>query len=318
MSRGIPRGSPAGRKAIVLPVVCRPMRVLVAGATGTLGLPTVRALAAAGHDVVGLVRSPEGAAKVEASGARAAFGDVLDPPSLRAAMHGAEGVVHLAASDRDFERVRVDGGRNLVGEAVRAGVRRFVVGSGYWIFGHHEGTITEESGSDEGGAGRFNLAVERVALAAARPGVFDVVIGRPGMVYGPGAWFARAVRELRDGRYRHVGDGTNRWSPVHPDDAGEAYRALLEHGEPGHVYLVIDDAPIAVREFLSFVADRLGAPPPKPMPPKAQSLLPRDLARAMAANQAASNVKLKGLGWRPRFPTFREGVPDVLHAMGPF
>jgi len=294
------------------------MRVLVAGAGGTLGLPTVHALAAAGHEVVGLVRSPESAERVKSVGATPAFGDVLDAPSLGTAIHGVEAVVHLAASDRAFELVRVEGGKNLVGEALRAGVRRFVVGSGYWIYGHHDGVITEESSIDERGAGRFNLAAERVALAAAKPGAFDVVIARPGMVYGLGGWFLRMVQFLRDGiAHQYPGDGANRWSPVHPDDVGEAFRSILEHGHPGHMYLVVDEVPVAVREFASFVAQAAGGPSPRPMDRGAERVFPPEILRAMTADQAASNAKLKGLGWRPRFPTYREGVPDVLRGLPP-
>ena len=292
------------------------MRILVAGATGVLGAPTVRALVGAGHEVVGLARSPEKAKLVETFGGRGAIGDVLKPATLGPAARGAEAVIHLASSSEAFEAVRVTGCRNLVAAAQASGVHRFVVGSGYWIFGHHEGTITEASSIDASGIGRTNLAAEHEALKASRPGAFEVVVGRPGMVYGPGAWFARAVAGLRDGTYRVVGDGRNRWSPVHPADVGEAYRTLVERGIAGQAYLIVDDAPVPVRELMDNLADLLGAPPPKVMAlPEAEAAMGREVARALAANQTASNAKLKGLGWRPRYPTYREGLPTVLRAM---
>lgn len=291
------------------------MRVFVAGATGVLGLPATRALAAAGHDVVGLVRSPEKKALVAAVGAVPAVGDVLDPGSLRHAIAGAEAVVHLAASDDAFERVRVEGGRNLVAAAQAAGARRFVVGSGYWIYGDHAEAITEASAIRERGPGRVNYAAEQAAMAANRPGDFDVVVARPGMVYGLGGWFARMVEDLKAGAFRYVGTGRNRWSPAHPADVGEGFRAVVERGEPGGTYLIVDDAPVPVREFASYVAERLGAPRPRGLPlPVAAKRLGSDRAAAWSANQAALNARLKSLGWRPRFPTHREGVPDVLRA----
>ncbi len=269
------------------------MRVLVAGSTGVLGAPTARALAAAGHDVVGLVRTEEKARAIESFGATPAVGDVLDPASLIPAAKGADAIVHLASSDTAFEAVRVEGCRNLVAAAKAAGVRRFVVGSGYWIFGHHEGIITEEVPIDEAGVGRTNLAAERVALAANRAGAFEVVVARPGMVYGPGHWFADMVERLRAGAYRYVGDGANQWSPVHPADAGEAFRTLVETGRAGEVYLVVDEEPVPVRQFSSHVAELLKVPAPEPLPlADAEALLGAELAHALAANRAAWSQKL--------------------------
>ncbi|HYS72096.1 MAG TPA: NAD(P)H-binding protein, partial [Thermoplasmata archaeon] len=104
------------------------MRILVAGATGVLGAPTVRALVGAGHEVVGLARSPEKAKAVEALGGIGAIGDILKPATLGPATRGADAVVHLASSTDAFEAVRVEGCRNLVVAAQASGVRRFVVG----------------------------------------------------------------------------------------------------------------------------------------------------------------------------------------------
>lgn len=290
------------------------MRVLVAGATGTLGLAAVRALVAGGHAVVGLVRSREKGAPLHAVGAEAVVGDVLDRSLMRAAARGTDAVVHLAASEEDFERTRVEGCRNLVDAGVAEGARRFLLGSGYWIFGHHEGAITEDSAIDEQSAGRVNWTAECVALEHADD--LDILVARPGMVYGPGSWFARMVAMIREGSYRVIGDGANRWSPVHPADVGEAFRAILERGETRNVYLVVDDEPVTVREFVSFVAAQLGVPAPASVSRKdAEGFAGPEIVRAMTANQAASNAKLRSLGWRPRFPTYREGVPDVLRAM---
>lgn len=290
------------------------MKVLVAGATGTLGLPVVRALVGGGHEVTGLVRSAAKGAVVRAAGARAAVGEVLDPGTLVTAARGSDAVVHLAADRDDFERTRVEGCRNLVRAATESGARRFLLGSGYWIFGHHEGTITEESPVDEESAGRVNWRAERVALEAAND--LEVSIARPGMVYGPGGWFASMVQRLREGTYRNIGTAENHWSPVHPEDVGTAFRAILELGAPGHLYLVVDDAPVPVREFASFVAESLGVPPPSSITEaEAAKIMAPELVAAMTASQGASNAKLKALRWRPRFPTYREGVPDVLRSM---
>jgi NADH dehydrogenase len=104
--------------------------ILVTGGTGFVGGHVVHALRANEQEVRALVRNRAGSAKLESWGVEPAEGDVTNPESVRRAVAGAETVVHLVAirqgKREEFQRVMVDGTRNLLAAAKETGVGRFV------------------------------------------------------------------------------------------------------------------------------------------------------------------------------------------------
>ena len=209
------------------------------------------------------------------------------------------------------------GGRNLVRAAAAAGVRRCVIGSGYWVYRNNPGRLTESSPLAPMSISKFNFEAEELVRRPEIRDRMESVILRPGMVYGPGSWFGEMVSELRSGTYTYIGRGSNYLSPVRLEDAGEAFRIAVESGRPGEAYLVADDAPVTTRRFADFVSERLGVPPASGIGfARACREWGVEIATLNRASRRASNRKLKTLGWRPRTRTFREGVPEVLETMG--
>src|SRR6476659_1023695 len=116
------------------------MKVFVAGASGAIGRPLVRQLLAAGHEVTGTTRKEERAAEIEAAGAKAAVVDALDEPALiKAAEQASPEVVvnQLTSLPERYDprkasfyeatnRVRREGGHNLLEAARAAGARRLL------------------------------------------------------------------------------------------------------------------------------------------------------------------------------------------------
>jgi 2-alkyl-3-oxoalkanoate reductase len=306
----------------VVAVNSDPVRaVLVVGATGFLGRSVVRAFSAAGEPVRGLARDAVKAARVREDGGNPVLGDILDVESLRAAAASCRGVIHVAANPSeggDPTRVRVEGTRNLVEAARREGVARLVIGSGYWVYRGQAEPIHEDAPVEPRGESQINYDAERAGLEANSPGRLEVLAVRPGMVYGNGSWFRTLAESVRSGEYRVVGPGSNRWSFVDRWDAGTAFRTVLESGGAGQVYNVVDGHPASLREFADFVASELHAPPPQTVTPEeAAREMGEIVARHVAADRPTSDEKLRGLGWRPQFPTYRDGIPGLLREMFP-
>lgn len=307
------------------------MRVLVAGATGAIGVQLVPRLVDAGHEVTAMIRREYDKARVSHMGAVPVMANALDRPSVVAAVRTAapEVIIHqltaIAEIDtRHFERsfattnhLRTEGTDNLLAAAREAGVERFIVQSnGAFTYDRTGGAIkTEQDPLD-----RSPIADMRAMITAINH-LEDAVLGatwtegivlRYGAFYGPGTSMAPGSGQfamIRDGKFPIVGDGGAVWSFVHIADAAEAAVVAVDRGERG-IYNIVDDDPAPVSVWLPELARRLGAK--KPM------RIPRFIGR-LAAGEAgvvlmtqlrgASNAKAKAeLGWRPAYASWRQGL----------
>jgi nucleoside-diphosphate-sugar epimerase len=199
------------------------VRVFVAGATGVIGVRLVPLLIAAGHHVVGLTRSPEKAASIEAGGARAIVGDIYDADRLRdAALTARPDALVSILSDLPDEassaaafgeanaRIRREGTRNLLAAARAVRVPRVVAFSVTWPL--------------QGDGGAAVLEMERSVLDAGG------VIVRCGRLYGPGTWHTHELPPP---------------PRVHVDDAARRSVAALD--APSGVMVLADDGTDAER-----------------------------------------------------------------------
>ena len=293
------------------------MKLLVTGASGFLGKAVCGELLGRGHEVQALVRR-EGS---EPPGTAAVAGDLTDSESLATAVRsaGPECVVHLAAeiaSQRDPARihaVNVEGTRALIAGCEAAGVRRIVFTSTV-VTGDARGTLLEENTQlpVETEYGRSKQEGERLL----RQSSLEDVIIRPSHVYGPGGWFVEEfVNRLRQpGRFAVIGSGQNWWDVVRVEDVASACADAVERAPAGALYHVVDDEPIRFYDFIALAATALGTGPPRRLPAwLARLAAGADPVRAVTRSAKSSNAHIKSeLGWAPRFPTAREGVPDAI------
>ena len=313
------------------------MKVFIAGGTGAIGKQLVPQLVAAGHDVVATTRSANGAETIQELGGEPAIADGLDERAMTEAVRRArpEAVIHemtalagklgLRHFDRWFattNQLRTRGTDYLIRAAQQAGARRLIVQSySGWPNVREGGAVkTEEDPLDPDPPKwqRESMAafrhIERVVPAA--EGLEGVVL-RYGGLYGPdtGLLSSQAVELIRKRRFPIVGDGAGVWSFVHTADAGSATVAAVESGAPG-VYNVVDDDPAPASEWIPYLAEVIGAPPPRRVPVWLGRILAGEVAVSwMTRIRGSSNAKAKReLGWQPRYPSWREGFAAEVGA----
>jgi nucleoside-diphosphate-sugar epimerase len=265
---------------------------------GYLGRRVARRWLVSGQPVVALTR--RNADPLRALGIDPIVGDVLDPPSLRQ-LPDAATVLYAVGLDRSASRsmreVYVSGLCNVLDTLPR--FDRSIYISSTSVYGQTDGELVDENAptSPIEDSGRIVLEAERL-LRAKRP---DAIILRFGGIYGPDRLLRRQA-QLRTGEPL-TGDADRWLNLIHVDDGADAVLAAEARGAPGETYNIVDDEPASRGAFYALLAELVGAPPPRfdgrPEP--------------TASHRRVSNAKAKAaLGWKPRYPSFRAGLPAAL------
>ena len=292
------------------------MTVLVTGATGFLGSHVTRLLAERGDRVRVLVRPTSEARRLDGLPVERVAGDLRDAASLARAAEGVETVYHLAADYRLWARdpreiydSNVDGTRNLLQAARRAGVARFVYTSTVaTVAVPHTDSLPDERTvtSVEQMIGHYKRSkwlAEQEALGAARAGM-PVVIVNPTTPVGPGdarpTPTGRILVDFLNGRMPAYVDAGLNWVPV--EDAAAGHLLAAERGTLGERY-ILGGENLSLKQVLDMLAHSSGRPAPRVR-------LPHTLAlTAGYADAALAHL----LGREPRIPL--EGVRMARHSM---
>ncbi len=285
------------------------MRVFVTGATGFIGSAVVRELLDAGHEVVGLARSDQGAVAVAAAGAAVHRGDLEDLDSLRRGAAGADGVIHTAFN-HDFTVSRRDAARTdgraveAMAEALAGSDRPLVITSG--TGGLAPGRLaTEDTPTDVGRDMMGRYGVEEMAVTFVRRRVRPSVVRFPPTVHGRGDHgFIAILIDLarRRGVSAYPGDGANRWPAVHRLDAAHLFRLALESAPAGARLHGVGDEGIAVRDIAQVIGRTLELPV-RPIPLEQANDHFGFLGAFFSLDCPASSAQTrKLLGWRPVQP----------------
>jgi nucleoside-diphosphate-sugar epimerase len=298
------------------------MNIFIAGGSGTIGVPLVRALVGAGHHVTALTRSRDRHEELRALGATPVAGDALNRDALMGAVEAARPthVIHqLTALPKEgprkagdlaaTNRLRIDGTRNLLDAAINAGARRFIAGSFALLSprGPADGTAHDAA------AAAVRSMEEQVLDATARGAIGGIIL-RYGMFYGLETPSTAAMIRLVQQRRLPVVRGDRGQLPfIHVDDAVSATVRAIEAAPPGAVYEIVDDCPTSFSALVEAMAEYTGSPPPRRLPAWLPRLIAPYTARLISVRMTLSNHKASTeLGWRPRYPTVHDGLAHMF------
>jgi nucleoside-diphosphate-sugar epimerase len=330
------------------------MKILVTGAGGFLGKLIVERLLAHGQmDIRCMLRDTSKAGGLEAIAARyPGAGLEMVAVNLRnvgeipAAVAGCEVVIHAAAalkgSPAEMFMDSVVASRNLLEAVKDARPMRVVVVSSFGAMGVSDlgrGAMVDETTPMETHPEQRDvysyskLRQEQLFWEYRDKFGFELVVLRPGVIYGPGGGhFSNRVGLSLFGMFVHLG-GKNLLPLTYVENCAEAIVvAALHPGASGQIYNVVDDDLVTAREYLALYKKQVKPMRSVPVPyfalmwgskmvegynKRSKGQLPAIFTpyktRAMWGGNRFSNAKLKGIGWRPLVST-RDGLARAFAA----
>ncbi|MFN2567952.1 MAG: NAD-dependent epimerase/dehydratase family protein [Gemmatimonadaceae bacterium] len=324
---------------------------LVTGATGLVGSYIIERLLADAWSVRALVRDASGDGTLSRPGVELQTGDILDAGRFAAGARGCDAIFHTAAAVTarggwdEYRRVNIDGTRNAVAVAARAGARLLHMSS-VAVYGPKTRYAAPQGRTDESvplqplpeGAlyARSKREAEQIVLAAHSRGELWATAVRPSVIYGrrDRQFVPRVGRLLRRGFGPAIGGGRSTLAIVHAANVADgAVRAIAADAAGGKAYNLAKDFDVTLAEFYRLASLGLGRPVRIVSVPMSVARVALAVARAIGPvllgprmnvvtasssldfltrdNPFSSELARRELGWTPTV-TPDSGIPDAF------
>jgi len=245
--------------------------VLVTGATGFTGGHLCRRLARDGYPVRALVRDRDREAELRREGIAPVLGDLRDPQSLERAAEGVDLVYHVAAlfrqenvSRKEMWDTNVEGTRNMLDAALKAGVRRFVHCSTVGVHGDIKNPPANEE-APYGPGDHYQESKtegERIVLSYMAERRLPIVVFRPGGIYGPrDLRFLKLFKAIKTRRFIMLGSGEVLYQLIYIDDLIDGILLCgAKQNAIGNIYILTGKEPATLNHVVQVIAEIVGVP----------------------------------------------------------
>jgi nucleoside-diphosphate-sugar epimerase len=273
--------------------------VLVIGC-GYVGAQLLRELERTGWKATGITLSESSADALRSEGLEVVAADLRTSDLRVLTGNNPSVLIHCASSGKGgaaaYREIFLETTTRLIKET---NFEHFIFTSSTSVYAQTDGSLVAEMDPAEPERETGKILRETEELVLAHHGTVLRLAG----IYGPGRCVP--LEKLFSGEAVIEGDGERIINSIHRNDAVSALYLAASRRHQG-IFNVADNAPVTELEWFQWVSRLLG----RPLPPFA----PRNLNRKRAwTSKRVSNAKLRSLGWSPTYPSFREGVEEMIN-----
>jgi nucleoside-diphosphate-sugar epimerase len=289
-------------RALQFVVRCGMARSVLVVGCGFVGFPLARNLVDAGWETHAITASDSSASQLNGNPFQVYALDIRESGAFRQLERSHfDLVIHCASSRHgtasDYESIFFEGTKNILTNLMCG---RFVFSSSTSVYAQTDGLWVDEysEAAPERETGRVLRKTEDLVVSGGG------TVARLAGLYGPGRCVP--LQKLLRGNALIEGDGTRMMNMLHQTDAAAALQFLAETETAG-IFNVADNLPVSQADWYRYVCDILD----KALPPNSTP----DLSRKRGwTNKRVSNQKLRALGWKPVYETFKQGVRSLIDA----
>ncbi|MBV8098308.1 MAG: NAD-dependent epimerase/dehydratase family protein [Verrucomicrobia bacterium] len=273
--------------------------VLVIGC-GYLGAQLLREFGRTRWKATGITLSESSADALRSEGLEVVAADLRTSDLRVLTKNNPSVVIHCASSDKGgavaYREIFLETITRLIQDTT---FEHLIFTSSTSVYAQADGSVVTETNPAEPERETGKILRETEELVLAHNGTVLRLAG----IYGPGRCVP--LEKLFSGEAVIEGDGERIINSIHRDDAVSALYLAASNRCQG-IFNVADNAPVTQLEWFQWVCARLG----RPLPP----FSPRDLNRKRAwTSKRVGNAKLRSLGWSPAYPSFRDGVEEMIN-----
>ncbi|UYP47033.1 hypothetical protein NEF87_003318 [Candidatus Lokiarchaeum ossiferum] len=144
--------------------------------------------------------------------------------------------------------------------------------------------------------------------------IIPIIEMLPAQIYGNGGMFQKILSMAKKGKLVILGDGNNYLPRIHVEDCADAYVRVIEQRPIGKKFIICDDQPVTVKNFMTYLGQHYGVHRYVRIPKFILRIaMGKYIYHTLIMGGKVSNQRLKQeIGWKPRYPSYKEGIDSLL------
>jgi len=299
------------------------MKILQIGGTGFLGSQIVKKLIERNHDLTIITRNPDNEMPFDKTKIKLIKGDILQLDKLEIS-DNFDVLVYTAMipfkpsriSNKKFKELEVITKQYFHNtlELARKLSCPLILTSGASFETKGDEVADENWPIARKGVAALGKCYDELISEFKTKNSIPLIEMLPAQIYGNGGMFDKMISMAKNGKIVLLGGGKNYLPRIHVNDCAEAYVLAIEKLPFGKRFIICDDENVSVKDFMLYLAKIFDAKKVITIPKFILRLvIGKHIFHTLTMNTKVSNELIKKeLGWKPKYPTYREGLKSLI------